>query len=225
MESGFTVLCTGTRNAPLPSIPCLLTPYTYSCRKLNPSYLFFFPIHSMQQIHILVITGCLYTVPFEAHCKHRTDTLPEFFIVIFSPDISASCLILSGSFFPQLELSFVGFCGGSDVKNLRKTRVRSLGREDPLENEMANHSSVLAWRILWTEEPSGLCDPIDSSPPDFPSLGFSRQEHWSGLPFPSPMHKSESEVAQSCPTLCDPMDCSLPGSSIHGIFQARCVTP
>ena len=33
--------------------------------------------------------------------------------------------------------------------------------------------------------------------------------------------KSKSEVAQSCPTLCDPMDCSLPGSSVHGIFQAR----
>ena len=33
--------------------------------------------------------------------------------------------------------------------------------------------------------------------------------------------KSESEVAQSSPTLSDPMDCSLPGSSIHGIFQAR----
>ena len=33
--------------------------------------------------------------------------------------------------------------------------------------------------------------------------------------------KSESEVAQSCPTLSDPMDCSLPGSSIHGIFQAK----
>ena len=33
--------------------------------------------------------------------------------------------------------------------------------------------------------------------------------------------KSDSEVAQSCPTLCDRMDCSLPGSSIHGIFQAR----
>ena len=32
--------------------------------------------------------------------------------------------------------------------------------------------------------------------------------------------KSESEAAQSCPTLSDPMDCSLPGSSIHGIFQA-----
>jgi len=33
--------------------------------------------------------------------------------------------------------------------------------------------------------------------------------------------KSESEVAQSCPTLRNPMDCSLPGSSVHGIFQAR----
>ena len=57
-----------------------------------------------------------------------------------------------------------------------------------------------------------------------PSLGFSRQEHWSELPFPSPMHekmKSESEVVQSCLTLCDPIDSSLPGSSVHGIFQAR----
>ena len=41
------------------------------------------------------------------------------------------------------------------------------------------------------------------------------------MPFPSPIHESESEVAQSCSTLSDPMDCSLPGSSIHGIFQAR----
>ena len=54
-----------------------------------------------------------------------------------------------------------------------------------------------------------------------PSMGFSRQEYWSGLPFPSPKHESENEVAQSCPTLSDPMDCSLPGSSIPGIFQAR----
>ena len=54
-----------------------------------------------------------------------------------------------------------------------------------------------------------------------PSLGFSRQEYWSGLPFPSPVHESESEVAESCPTLRDPMNCSPPGSSVHGIFQAR----
>ena len=41
------------------------------------------------------------------------------------------------------------------------------------------------------------------------------------MPFPSPMHESESEVTQLCLTLSDPMDCSLPGSSIHEIFQAR----
>ena len=45
------------------------------------------------------------------------------------------------------------------VKHLpttQETRVRSLGWEDPLEKEMATHSSVLAWRIPWMEEPSGL---------------------------------------------------------------------
>ena len=45
------------------------------------------------------------------------------------------------------------------VKNLperQETWVRFLGREDPLEKEMAIHSSILAWRILWTEEPGRL---------------------------------------------------------------------
>ena len=55
-----------------------------------------------------------------------------------------------------------------------------------------------------------------------PSLGFSRQEHWSGLPFPSPMHESEKKVKSlSRVQLSDPMDCRLPGASIHGIFQAE----
>ena len=45
------------------------------------------------------------------------------------------------------------------VKHLPKmqdTRVRSLGWDDPLEKEMATHSSILAWRIPWTEKPGGL---------------------------------------------------------------------
>ena len=45
------------------------------------------------------------------------------------------------------------------VKNLpemQETWVRSLGQRDPLEEEMATHSSILAWRIPWTEEPGGL---------------------------------------------------------------------
>ena len=58
------------------------------------------------------------------------------------------------------------------------------------------------------------------------SMGFSRQEFQSGLPFPSPGRKYEvSEVSEvkslSRVWLCDPMDCSLPGSSVHEIFQAR----
>ena len=82
------------------------------------------------------------------------------------------------------------------------------------------------------------------------SMGFSRQEYWSGSLCPSPgelptqglnlgppqcrqilyhwatwevpfWYESEGEVAQSCLTLCNPMDCSLPGSSVHGIFQTR----
>ena len=42
------------------------------------------------------------------------------------------------------------------LPTMRETRVRSLGWEDPLEEEMATHSSTLAWRIPWTEEPGGL---------------------------------------------------------------------
>ena len=39
---------------------------------------------------------------------------------------------------------------------MKETRVQSLGQEDPLEKGMATHSSILAWRIPWTEEPGGL---------------------------------------------------------------------
>ena len=77
---------------------------------------------------------------------------------------------------------------------------------------------------------STLCDPIDGSPP----------HRWQPTRLPRPWDspgkntgvgchfllqcmkvKSEREIAQSCPTLCNSMDCTLPGSSIHGIFQAR----
>ena len=55
--------------------------------------------------------------------------------------------------------SSVGFPGSSNSKNLpavQETWVQFLGREDPLEKEMATSSSILAWRIPWTEEPDGL---------------------------------------------------------------------
>ena len=51
------------------------------------------------------------------------------------------------------------FPGGSEIKNLptlRETWVQFLSWEDPLQKEMATHSSTLAWRIPWTKEPSSL---------------------------------------------------------------------
>ena len=59
--------------------------------------------------------------------------------------------------------------------------------------------------------------------PGLEDLGISESEVVLGFFLPSPKAEptySESEVAQSCPTLCDPMGCSPPGFSIHGIFQA-----
>ena len=59
-------------------------------------------------------------------------------------------------------VTHLGFPGDSAVKNLpamqepQEIRVRSLGREDPLGEGMATLSSILAWRIPWTEEPGGL---------------------------------------------------------------------
>ena len=73
-----------------------------------------------------------------------------------------------------------------------------------------------------------LFDPIDGSPPGFPVPGIlqGRTLEWAAISFSNAWKwkvkvKSESEVAQSCPTLSNPMDCSLTGSSVHGIFQAR----
>ena len=53
----------------------------------------------------------------------------------------------------------MGFPGGSIVKNLpakQETQVQSLSWEDTLEKKMATHSSILAWKFPWTEEPGGL---------------------------------------------------------------------
>ena len=66
----------------------------------------------------------------------------------------------------------MGFPGGSVVKNLstvqemQETQFRSLSWEDPLEEGKATHSSILAWRIPWTEEPGGL-----------QSMGLQRVRH------------------------------------------------
>ena len=95
------------------------------------------------------------------------------------------------------------------VKNLptrQETQVQSLNWEDPLEKGMATYSSILAWRIPWTEEPLGLQsmgsqrvrhnleaeqqrtvpDSVTLAHEAPLSMEFSRQEYWTVLPFPSP---------------------------------------
>ena len=91
-----------------------------------------------------------------------------------------------------------GFLGGSVVKNLPA---------DAGDVSLIPLSKKILWRRKWQPTPVFL------------PRKFHRQRSLVGY---SPWgRKSESEVAQLCPTLWDPMDCSLPGSSIHGIFQAR----
>ena len=71
---------------------------------------------------------------------------------------------LGGSHYFCKDMCFPrnGFPGGSAVKNplamqeTHETHVQFLGQEDPLEEGMVTHSSLLAWRIPWTEEPGGL---------------------------------------------------------------------
>ena len=65
---------------------------------------------------------------------------------------------MSPTFFLLLSSLCVGLPGGPDGKEsaMQKTQVRFPGQEDPLEKEMETHSSVLAWRIPWIEERSGL---------------------------------------------------------------------
>ena len=93
------------------------------------------------------------------------------------------------------------------LPTIQKTWVRFLGREDPLEQKMASHSSIHAWKIPWTEEPGGL-QPIGSQ-------SQTRLSNFTSLLHFTCHYLQFSSVAQSCPTLCDPMDCSMPGLPVH----------
>ena len=104
------------------------------------------------------------------------------------------------------------------VKNppaMQEAWVLSLGWENPLEEVMATHSGILAWRIPWTEEPGGL-----------QSTGSQRVGHaWATQPKTAQHQEAEGKcyflIAKLCLTLCDPVGCSQPISPVNGIFQAR----
>ena len=112
-------------------------------------------------------------------------------------------------FFPLLQPHILSSLVAQTVKHLptrRETRVQSLGWEDLLEKEMATHSSMLAWKIPWTEEPGG--------PRGRKELDTTERLHFTIL-------KVVCSVAQSRPTLGDPVDCGPAGSSVRGILLAR----
>ena len=107
-------------------------------------------------------------------------------------------------------------------------QVRSLGWEDPLEEDVATHSSILAWRIPWTEEPGRL-----------QSMGSQTIRHnwvtniitvhfytnFEFVPAAVLLHWRFFDACvfswSVCPTLCDPMNCSSPGSSVHETFPGK----
>ena len=98
--------------------------------------------------------------------------------------------------------------------------VQFLGQEDPLEKEMATHSSVLAWRIPWTEEPGGL-QVLGVSQSQTRLKQLSSSSSSMSIPLGTKYRAMMCVCAkslQSCPTLYDPMGHSPPGSSVHGIL-------
>ena len=113
-----------------------------------------------------------------------------------------------------------GSPGGSEVKNppaMQEMQVWSLGQEDPLEKEMATHSSILAWRIPWTEEPGGLQSVglqrvghnLETKPP--PHLWPSLEEH----SFPGGSDGKESACNVGDPGQEEPVK---KGLATHAIF-------
>ena len=88
---------------------------------------------------------------------------------------------------------------------MQENQVWPLDWEDPLEKEMATHSSILAWGIPWTEEPGGL-----------ESTGLQRVRHnWVTNTHMLKTPFALSSVPQSCQTFCNPQDYSMPGFLVH----------
>ena len=87
-------------------------------------------------------------------CRSNPLPLSLSFFFCLNPEFAFATLLL-------VLFSGLGTPGGSVLKNTpvqesQQMQVRSLGQENPLEEEMATHSSILAWKIPWTEETGGL---------------------------------------------------------------------
>ena len=115
---------------------------------------------------------------------------------------------------PTLYDPIDGSTSGSTVPGILQPRT--------LEQVVISFSNAWKWKVKVKSlsRVRLLATPWTEAYQAPPSVGFSRQEYWSGLPFPSPMHESEKWSLSVVSDSCDPMDCSPPGSSIYGILQA-----
>ena len=104
-----------------------------------------------------------------------------------------TCPIIYLLFIPSYKIIKTSKCSARIL--LRVKKMTSKKKERFGNSPQNSHSPVLqqyaAAAAKSLQSCPTLCNPTDSSPPGPPSLGFSRQEHWSGLPFPSPMRESE----------------------------------
>ena len=107
-----------------------------------------FFLHSSVDGHL----GCFHVLAIVNSASVKTDVHVSFSVMASSGYMPSSGI--GGSY-----SSFGASLMAQRIKHLpvmQETRVRSLGWEDPLEKEMATHSSILAWRIPWREDPGGL---------------------------------------------------------------------
>ena len=124
--------------------------------------------------HFLDICHCNFIKPF-AVASHQIQHMNPI------------CCFLSLIYCVLFFVQFTSKCPSEFSQ--RMTIFREAFHKDQCDLKLLCHTAAAAAKSL--QKCPTLCDSTDSSPPDFPSLGFSRQEHWSGLPFPSPMHESE----------------------------------
>ena len=112
---------------------------------------------------------------------YRHSWLSHFYWEVFASCLSFLCFLFFLAVLWEFNSSYFRL---KRLPPMRETRVWSLGREDPLEKEMAIHSSILAWRIPWTEKPSRL-----------QSTGSQRVGHdW----VTSPLHLTSSSPCYMC---------------------------